>query len=179
MRTLISILIPLFLISCSDKEIVKEIDQKEKYSFDNILSYNNEDTIFIKSQFADCGEWGGHKELIKIYRSERKIKLVYIKYKVKNCGDTDDLGSIIQTKDIIDNFVLSNSQQLSVMNYINNLMKLKFIDPEFGNSGNYFSIEDSKEKLKFSQYGNNILLLDNYNTLMTNLGFSKVVVESE
>ena len=179
MKTLIPIIILLFLISCSDKKIVKEISQKEKYSFDNILSYNNEDTLFIKSRFADCGEWGGHEELIKIYRSERKIKLVYIKHKVKNRRDTDNMGSLIQTKDTTENFALTNSKQISVMNYKNNLMKLKFIDPEFGNSGNFFSIEDSRGELKFSQYGNNTHLLNNYNILMTDLGFSKVIVESE
>lgn len=178
MKTLFSILILMFFVSCSDKEIVKQTDQQLKYSFDNILSYNNEDTLFIKSRFADCGEWGGHNEVIKIYRSERKIKLAYIKYKV-DCGNRDKNGSIIQNQDITDNFTLSNSQQASVMNYMNNLMKLKFIDPEFGNSGNSFSVEDSREELRFSQYGNNTHLLNNYNTLMADLGFSKVVVESE
>ena len=178
MKILFSILILIFFVSCSDKEIVKDTDQQLKYSFDNILSYNNEDTIFIKSRFADCGEWGGHNELIKIYRSDRKIKLAYIKYKV-DCSNRDKSGSIIQEKDITDNFILSHSKQASVMNYMNDLMKLKFIDPEYGNSGNSFSVEDSKEKLRFSQYGNNILLLNNYNILMENLGFSEVGVKSE
>jgi hypothetical protein len=174
MKNVLSILILLFLVNCSNKET----DQLLKYSFDNILSYNNEDTLFIKSRFADCGEWGGHEEIIKIYRSERKIKLAYTKYKV-DCGIRDSLESLIQTKDTVNNITLSNSQQTSVMNYMNNLMKLKFINHEFSNSGNFFSVEDSKERLRFSQYGNNIHLLDNYNSLMTNLGFSKVVIESK
>lgn len=177
MKNILSILILLFLVNCTNKETTRETDQL-KYSFDNILSYNNEDTLYIKSQFADCGEWGGHEEIIKIYCSERRIKLAYIKYKV-DCGIKDSLESVIQTKDTAENIILSNSQQTSVMNYMNNLMKLKFIDPEFGNSGNTFLVEDSKERLRFSQYGNNIHLLNNYNSLMVSLGFSKVVIESE
>ncbi|PJJ68192.1 hypothetical protein [Chryseobacterium geocarposphaerae] len=178
MKNTFSIVILLLLVSCSNKEITKEKDQQLKYSFDNILSYNNQDTLFIKSRFADCGEWGGHEEIIKIYRSERKVKLTYLKYKV-NCGNRDNLGSIIQIKDITNTITLSNSQQTNLMNYINNLMKLKFINPEFSNAGTLFSVEDNKGTLKLSKYGNNIHLLNNYNTLMINLGFSKVVIESK
>jgi hypothetical protein len=178
MKTLYSICLLLF-ISCTNKENSAKINSgQSKYSFENIFSYNNEDTLFIKSRFSDCGEWGGHEELIKVYHLERKIKLTYIKYKV-NCGNRDSLGSIIQTKNTTHNFSLSNSQQLSLMNYFNNLMKLKFIDKEYGNSGNSFLVEDSKGQLKFSQYGNNIQLLNNYNTLMKSLGLSKVIIENK
>lgn len=177
MKTLMSILIVSFLVSCSDKEIVKEISQKAKYSFDNILSYNNEDTLFIKSQFADCGEWGGHEELIKIYRSEKQIELLYTKFGA-DCGIRDSLGSIIQVKKLNKKISLSSSQQLAVMNYINKLIKLKFLDEEISNYGNLFYLKNTKEDLKISHYGNQPLLLTNYNTLMTALALQKVKIEN-
>ncbi|MCT2407356.1 hypothetical protein NZD88_07350 [Chryseobacterium antibioticum] len=169
----------LSFIGCTNKEISEKNNSgQSKYSFENIFSYNKEDTIFIKSRFTDCGEWGGHEEFIKVYRLERKIGLTYIKYKV-TCGNIDSSGSPIQTKNITRNFILSDSQQLSLMTYFNNLMKFKFIDKELGNSGNSFLIEDSKGKLRLSQYGNNIQLLNNYNSLMKSLGLSKVIIENK
>lgn len=169
----------LSFISCTNKEISEKNNSGQpKYSFENIFSYSNEDTIFIKSRFTDCGEWGGHEELIKVYRLERKIGLAYIKYKV-TCGNMDSSGSLIQTKKMTRNFTLSDSQQLSLMNYFNNLMKFKFIGKEFGNSGNSFLIEDSKGKLRLSQYGNNIQLLNNYNSLMKSLDLPKVTIENK
>ncbi|MBW8524825.1 hypothetical protein K0U91_08640 [Chryseobacterium chendengshani] len=177
MKTLISILILSFLVSCSDKEIVKEIDQKEKYSFDNILSYNNEDTIFIKSQFADCGEWGGHEELIKIYRLEKQIELSYTKFGA-DCGIRDSLGSIIQVKKLNKKISLSSSQQLMLMNYINNLIKLKFVDEEMSNYGNFFYLNNTKVDLKLAHYGNQPLLLANYNTLIFALALQKVKIDN-
>ncbi|WP_265129399.1 hypothetical protein [Chryseobacterium oranimense] len=179
MKFLPLIFLLIFFISCSKKEnLGKGNSGQPEYSFKNIFSFDNEDTIFIKSRFTDCGEWGGHNELIKVYRSKRKMELTYIKYKV-NCGKMDSSGSLIQIKDTTRHFILSDSQQLSLMNYFNNLMKSKFIDKEYGNSGNSFLIEDSKEQLRFSQYGNNTLFLNNYNTLMQSLGLSKVVIRNE
>lgn len=169
----------IFFISCSKKEnLGKGNSGQPEYSFENIFSFDNEDTIFIKSRFADCGEWGGHDEIIKVYQTKRKIELTYIKYKV-SCDKMDSSGSLIQNKDTTNHFVLSDSQQLSLINYFNSLMKSKFIDKEYGNSGNSFLIEDSKDQLRFSQYGNNILFLNNYNVLMQSLDLSKVVIKNE
>ncbi|MDV7699089.1 hypothetical protein N6B72_19395 [Chryseobacterium soli] len=170
-------LIILFFVGCSDKETSKKTDlQQAKYSFKNILGYK--DTLCIKSTFQDCGEWGGHDELIKMYRSDRKIRLAYVKYKV-NCGERYNTGSIIQKRDVTENLILSDSQQVDVMNYINTLMKLKFIDQEIGHSGNAFLVEDSKGELRIFHHGDNIHSLNNYNILMQKLGFSTVVIKNE
>jgi len=178
MKTTFLICLLILFTNCYNKEISEKTNPEQfEYSLENLF-YNTEDTIFIKSQFADCGEWGGHKELLKAYNSERKIKLTYIKYKI-NCGKRDYKGSIVQEKDITKNFILSKSQQTVLMNYINNLMRLKFVEQKFSNSGNSFSIEDSKGKLKLSQYGNNPHFLNNYNILMEGLGFSKVAIKNE
>ncbi|GEN73394.1 MULTISPECIES: hypothetical protein [Chryseobacterium] len=179
MKILTLIFFLIFFTSCSNKETAKETNlQQVKYSFENILDYGNKDTLFIKSQFEDCGEWGGHNELIKIYRSERKIKLAYIKYKVDNCGERNNMGSIIQKKDITENLILSHSQQLGLMNYINALMKSRFLDKEISNSGNSFALSNVKGDLRFSYYGDHSLPLNNYNDLMAILKFPKVVIQN-
>lgn len=164
------LVLPLTLIlSCSKSSNIK-------YSFDNILSY--EDTVLIKSKFADCGEWGGHDEIIKIYSENKLTKLVYTKYKV-NCGVRDDKGSIVQNEEVRKKIVLSTSQKVGLMNYINNLMHYNFMENEFGNSGNSFSVEDSENQLKISHYGSSSILIENYDDLMQTLGFPTVVVKNE
>ncbi len=169
MKIFITTLLLVFLIISCNKE--ESVSQHSEYLFENILNHN--DTIFIESQFQDCGEWGGHKEHIKIYYSEKKILLNYIKYKV-NCGNRNNVGQIIQEKDFSKTIVLSEIQSRGIMNYINNLMKLKFISESFGNSGNSFIVKNSTGSLHISNYGSTSLLLNNYNTLMDVLDFQTV-----
>lgn len=45
-----------------------------------------EDTITIKSRHTDCGEWGGHFEIMKIYKTNEKLMLNFQKDTV-NCPD--------------------------------------------------------------------------------------------
>lgn len=169
MKNYFLVLLLTLILSCSKSSNIK-------YSFDNILSY--EDTVLIKSKFADCGEWGGHDEIIKIYSENKLTKLVYTKYKV-NCGVRDDKGSIVQNEEVRKKIVLSTSQKVGLMNYINNLMHYNFMENEFGNSGNSFSVEDSENQLKISHYGSSSILMENYDDLMQTLGFPTVVVKNE
>ncbi|MEA1850246.1 MULTISPECIES: hypothetical protein [unclassified Chryseobacterium] len=169
MKNYFLVLLLTLILSCSKSSNIK-------YSFDNILSY--EDTVLIKSKFADCGEWGGHDEIIKIYSENKLTKLVYTKYKV-NCGVRDDKGSIVQNEEVRKKIVLSTSQKVGLMNYINNLMHYNFMENEFGNSGNSFSVEDSENQLKISHYGSSSILIENYDDLMQTLGFPTVVVKNE
>jgi len=64
------------------------------------------------------------------------------------------------------------------MNYINTLMKAKFLDKEISNSGNSFSLSNVKGDLRFSYYGDHSLPLSNYNDLMAILKFPKVVIQN-
>jgi hypothetical protein len=179
MKILTLIFFLIFFTSCSKKETAKEIDlQQPEFSFENILGYGKTDTLFIKSRFEDCGEWGGHEELIKIYRSERKPKLTYVKFKV-DCGVRNSLGSIIQTKQFTRHILLSNSQQLILMKYMTDLMKFQFLKEEISHSGNSFYVSNTKGDLRISHYGNQPLLLNSYNTLMTALKLQKVIIENK
>lgn len=179
MKTTFLAFVLLLFIGCSDKKYHEKANSElPKYSLENILTYDKEDTIFIKSRFADCGEWGGHSELIKIYRSEKKLKLTYIKFKV-DCDMRDSLGSIIQNKELTKHVSLSNSQQLILMNYMNDLMKFQFLKEEILHSGNSFYLYNTKEDLKIYHYGNQPLLLNSYNVLMTEIGFPTVIVNSK
>ncbi|WP_185288531.1 hypothetical protein [Chryseobacterium lactis] len=172
----LSILFILLFVSCSDhKTSEKSSSGQAKYSFDNILPTYSTDTLFIKSSFADCGEWGGHEELIKIYRSEKKLKLTYIKYEV-NCRTRDQSG-LLQVEKLKKDITLSRFQKMALMNYMECLMRSQFLDKEISHAGNSFTLESTKGNLKISNGGNNPLLLEHYNLLMTKLEFQKVIIE--
>lgn len=172
MKHLSVLFIFILFVSCSDH---KTSSAQTKYCFDNVLPNYSTDTLFIKSRFADCGEWGGHEELIKIYRSEKKLKLTYIKYEV-NCRTRDQSG-LLQVEKLNKNIKLSRFQKLALMNYMESLMKTQFLNKEISNAGNYFTLEDTKGNLKLTCGGNNPLLLEHYNLLMTKLEFPKVTIQ--
>lgn len=159
----------LMLISCRKNSESAAME----YAFENVLHDN--DTLLITSRFNDCGEWGGHEEKMKLYRSGREIILNYIKYSV-NCSERNASGSIIQHKESANSFYLSDSQSKAVMNYMTALIKLKFTEQPIGNSGNMFSVENTAGDLHLSCYGSSYLLLDNYNILMEKLHFDKVQI---
>lgn len=170
MKALLTFFILILLISCNKE---KTNQNHADCKFENIL--HKKDTLYIKSQFQDCGEWGGHQELIKIYKTEKAILLNYIKYEA-NCFERDNCGSLIQNRKFSRYIVLSESQGKAVMDYINTSMKLKFIKPIIGNSGNSFLIENAKGDLHFSYYGNDDIMLNNYNVLMKDLNFGQVKI---
>ncbi len=159
----------LILISCHKNPKSATIE----YAFKNVLHYK--DTLILKSRFEDCGEWGGHEEEMRVYRSGREIVLSYIKYRV-NCSERNTSGSIIQHKESSDRFYLSDSQCKAIMDHMTALMELKFINHPIGNSGNKFSVVNTAGDLHLSCYGSSDLLLDNYNILMEQLHFDKVKI---
>jgi len=159
----------LILISCRKNPESATME----YALKNVLHY--QDTLILKSRFEDCGEWGGHEEEMKVYRSGKEIILNYIRYSV-NCSERNGSGSIIQHKESSDRLYLSDSQNRAVMDYVTALMKLKFMQQPVGNSGNRFSVENTAGDLHLSCYGSSDVLLENYNILMEELHFDKVEI---
>lgn len=174
MKNILLIFSFLFFTNCSNKKTPDQSgSQKSLYAFDNIVPY--QDTLIIKSSFSDCGEWGGHDEFIKIYRSEKKIKLTYIKYE-EDCNNKDQSGSIVQVEKMKKNISLSRFQKIALMNYMESLMKSQFLNKVISHSGNFFYLENTDGSLKISCGGNHPTLLENYNLLMTKLEFPRIVI---
>jgi hypothetical protein len=59
------------------------------------------------------------------------------------------------------------------------LMKFQFLKEEISHSGNSFYVSNTKGDLRISHYGNQPLLLNSYNTLMTALKLQKVIIENK
>lgn len=173
MKNLLTLTFLFFILSCK-KEEKKTANE---FNFNNLHEVNYNDTLYIKSKFSECGEWGGHDEIIKIfYIKERKTMLQFERNKVKDCHDKNQKGEIIKKSAFKKEFIISDSQKQALMNYINDLMKSKFIKNPISHSGNTFSIEDSKGNLKISVFGNQEHNINIYNELLKNLnsGFVKI-----
>lgn len=163
-------------LSCAKKELKPETNL-EKYNFDNLYEVNYQDTLYIKSKFSECGEWGGHDEVMKVfYVKERKTMLLFERNEVVDCDDRNSKGDIVKKPILKKQFILSVSEKESLMNFISQLTKSKFLEKNFGNSGNSFSIEDSKGNLKISTYGNHQYNLDIYNNLLQSLKIPEVKI---
>lgn len=161
-------------LSCAKKEL-KSGTNLEKYNFDNLYEVNYHDTLYIKSKFSECGEWGGYDEVMKVfYGKERKTMLLFERNEVVDCDNRNSNGDLVKKPILKKEFILSLSEKESLMNYIHQLTKSKFLEKNFGNSGNSFLIEDSKGNLKISTYGNNQYNLDIYNNLLKSLKIPEV-----
>ena len=164
----------LIFFSCSKNELNSE-KNLEKYDFDNLYEVNYEDTLYIKSKFSECGEWGGHDEVIKVFLvKERKTMLRFERNEVIDCDIRNSKGDIVKKPNLKKQFILSASEKKAIMSYFNQLTKSKFSEKDFGNSGNSFSIEDSKGNLKISTYGNHQFDIDLYNNLLKSLKIPEV-----
>lgn len=95
--------------------------------------------------------------------------LQFERNEVKDCFDKTNEGEILQTSTIKKEIALSDFQKQALMNYINDLMKSKFIENPISHSGNRFSIEDSKGNLKISVFGNKEHNINLYNELLNKL----------
>ena len=68
----------------------------------NLYEVNYEDTLYIKSKFSECGEWGGHDEVIKDFLvKERKTMLRFERNEVIDCDIRNSKGDIVKKGDIL------------------------------------------------------------------------------
>jgi hypothetical protein len=68
MKYLMTLSVLFCILACKKNEKKVAVD----YNFNNIYEVNYRDTVYIKSQFSECGEWGGHDEIIKIFHIKDK-----------------------------------------------------------------------------------------------------------
>ena len=73
------------------------ISQTKPKSSSVFFNYDNfyKDTLYIETRFMECGEWGGHLELSKIFLKDKEFYIIYQNYSADcnsikaNNGDPD------------------------------------------------------------------------------------------
>lgn len=137
----------ILLSQCKEQTTGSSIKQNEavQYSLSNIYQW---DTLTLFARYNECGEFGGHTEVFKIYRSQKDE--IFADYEKDTINFKDrTTRKIIYSKP----FKLDRKVQQQVIIYLNELLNQNFIDKGFvGHAGEYYSAISSDSSLVISHY---------------------------
>lgn len=186
MKKLISVLSIFFaLSSCATLEKGNKSDEKF-FPDDRYFSEFNDDRLVfeIDARFAECGEWGGHKERMLV--TTRKDNEFYLKYDIW-CADCDSL--VLQTNGTSDYEIpvlslvdsctikLNSGHKKDISEFTQKMVKAKFREVHSGNSGNIFEIYKygivDSITMKVHVYGYDRKLVSDYLELLDKLDLSQ------
>ena len=144
------ILLATFFLSfvfLSCKEATESPNSKTRPKL--LLSYPYRyDTLTLYAQYKECGEWGGHIEVFKIYKNEKKEMWANYKKDSANCN-----GPISRKVIYEKSLKLTDEDQALIIQYMHDLLDLDFSnDPFFSNAGEYYSAVSSDSSLVISHY---------------------------
>lgn len=107
--------------------------------------YQN-DTLTLKARFCECGEFGGHKEVIKVFNNYKNESFVrYIRDSINlDCPDNFDVNAII-IKDTM--FKINKSKQKEILNYLNKLYKKSIKNYTLEHALEYFEASTKTNRL--------------------------------
>lgn len=95
------------------------------------------DTLVLSARFADCGEFGGHMEYLKIYSENDKYMCLYINKQVDCKKSFEDFERIDSTL-----FELSEYNQRNIVDYLSNLIEMSMLRQNLSNNySNYYKLE--------------------------------------
>ncbi|MBC6697983.1 hypothetical protein [Hymenobacter sp. BT190] len=60
----------LFVLMCAAFVLLPKLLLPPAHSLQGLPNIRYQDTICIQVEYAGCGEWGGHREMIKVYQEE-------------------------------------------------------------------------------------------------------------
>ena len=123
-------------------------DSSEFFNPDNFVG----DTLYIKSRFMECGEWGGHLELSKVYLKGNEFYINYQQYSADCNSIKENNGEPIQTliKNITE--ILSDKDKLLIRRYFHQLIDAKFREPTPMHAGYIFEISKTDKTINLSVY---------------------------
>ncbi len=115
------------LLSCS-----KGVGDASRFGLDNL---KGSDTLVLKGRFADCGEWGGHQEVIRIYGQDNGVYAMYERDTVK-CPDPSYFDRRIVERLSGE---LDQAKQQRVVAYLQELTERTFHDEGISNAGDSYT----------------------------------------
>jgi hypothetical protein len=127
-------------------------------------------SLAIRTKLGECGEWGGHEEVITITTDEQMI--LHARYTIYRFR-CDSLEYYIGRKNLrplsITQTVLDQQGKKSVMEYCVRLAQSKMTEQFPGHSGNSFSIINSDSTLHIDVYSSKEQDLKSYQKLVSEL----------
>lgn len=156
MKFKIIILFTLLLLGCSSKKkslkkydlLIKMVEKMPEKK--NPLGFLFQgDTLHLTAKFSECGEFGGHKEKIQIYRNYKKeyfAKFTKDSIDLDCPNDFEEKAIIIQDTII----VINKSKEKFIGNYLNKLYKRAIIGKVSSHSNDYFSAKTNHTGLSLA-----------------------------
>lgn len=153
------ILILFLAISCQPQaeKQVSPIDFFEN----ELLSNSKEPVLNIYYQSDECGEWGGHEELIEITRKKNReaFELTYTEYRVDCDSMINELyrGAYIARpfRELVQStkMEMTEPRKEAILNFSVEMVKSKFEEPFPFNAGVVLSITNSDSTFNLSTWG--------------------------
>lgn len=95
------------------------------------------DTLVLGASYADCGEWGGHTEVMKIFRRKGEAFRIVYKRDTVNCPDPALFNRrIVEHKEDW----LTPEQGNKVVSYVQEIAQLALQNEIGSNAGNVFCV---------------------------------------
>lgn len=135
------------LLGCKEQTSKKQETNVGKYNYSISNAYQY-DTLTLFARYKECGEWGGHTELFKIYQKEKNEIWADYKKDTVYCNE-ERVHKLIYTRTI----KLTQESQELVIQYIHDVVNKNFQPNEIiSNAGEYYSIISSDSSLVISYY---------------------------
>jgi hypothetical protein len=141
-------LIAFSLMSLSSMTQTNSRDNTNFFNPENFLG----DTLFIKSRFMECGEWGGHLELLKVYLKKNEFHITYKKFSADCNTIKDNNGEPRQTLVKSLNKILLDKDKQLVRQYFHELLEAKFREPTPMHAAYVFEIKNADKSIYLFVY---------------------------
>jgi hypothetical protein len=155
----ISSILTIFLVGCNDRQASKIQNEKSEprlETYGQIRNLWRTDTLTLYARFDECGEWGGHIEVFKLYsKSESPMtssENLWFDYK----RDSVDCSNPYENRDWTYSFTdkLTDDDQKKVIEYIHDLLNNSINTENLPrHSGQYYSVFTRDSAIVISNYG--------------------------
>lgn len=127
------------------------------------------DTLYIKSRFIECGEWGGHLEISKVYLSENEFYINYQKFNV-DCNSVND-NNLAPNQKLAKNISkkLTAKDKKLIRLYMHQILDAKFREPITMQVGHIFEVVKSDNSINIRVYAGGVTTRNEYLAFIKNL----------
>ncbi len=164
----ICVIILLSLFSCEKPVSKSYYIEKNDVESDNLDlgTLIKWDTLFLSARFDECGEWGGHKEMIEIFKKDKNFYLNYRKNNI-DCNKVDEINEVKLS--LIKELEINSKQQYAIKEYLYQLLQNKIDEGSHAHSGKEFGVLKGDSTFFIKVYDNNPNNIVNYNSLLKKL----------
>ncbi len=120
------------------------------------------DTLVLLAEYADCGEWGGHREWLKIHKDKELTKVTFI-YDSVVCRYNNEGKKYFQTEKTV--YIIDKNLQQEIIYYLFDINRMTLLDQEMmANAANSYEV--------YIKSGSDLPLLFNYQISFIDWSFS-------